>query len=220
MLFDIGANRGDAVVVGLNKGFTKIIAIEAAPKIYKELVSNFIYDTRVICIRAAVSDVDNQRIEFYEAEEDGLSTLNKDWLTKEDMPYKGKPYRTIKATTITIDTLVKEYGEPTLIKIDVEGAEWLVLKGMTKKYGVLTFEWTDVTLGEHCAQLGYLESLGYTEVAPQFIVNHLEEPTEWFPIKEFHICDWILGHKDEWENGGWKTANLRPTADVGMCWVR
>ena len=220
MLFDIGANRGDAVVAGLNKGFTKVIAIEAAPKIYKELVSNFIYDTRVTCIRAAVSDIDNQRIEFYEAEEDGLSTLNKDWLTKEDMPYKGKPYRTIGATTITIDTLVKEYGEPTLIKIDVEGAEWLVLKGMTTKYGVLTFEWTDVTLGEHCAQLEYLESLGYREVAPQFIVNHLQEPTEWFPIKGFHLCDWVTQNKDEWENGGWKTANLRPTADVGMCWVR
>jgi hypothetical protein len=220
MLFDIGANRGDAVMAGLNQGFTKIIAIEAAPRIYKELVSNFIYDTRVTCIRAAVSDTDNQRIEFYEAEEDGLSTLNKEWLTKDDMPYKDKPYRTISATTITIDTLVKEYGEPTLIKVDVEGAEWSVFKGMTKSYGTLTFEWTDVTLSEHCSQLEYLASLGYTEVAPQFIVHHLQEPTEWFPIKDFHLCDWVIQNKDEWENGGWKVSNLRPTADVGMCWVR
>jgi FkbM family methyltransferase len=219
LLFDIGANRGDATVAGLNKGY-KVIAVEAAPKIYKALVKNFIYNPNVIPIKYAVSDVNNDLIEFYEANEDGLSTLNKEWLTSDDMPYNGKPYRTICAITCTIDYLVEQYGEPDLIKIDVEGAEWSVFKGMTKKYGTLTFEWTDVTIEEHQAQLEYLSSLGYTEIAPQFIVNHLEEPKEWFPIADFKLDDWVDSHKDEWINGGWKEANLRPTADVGMVWVR
>jgi FkbM family methyltransferase len=219
MLFDIGANRGDAVIAGLQQGH-KVIAVEAAPRIYAELVKNFIYNPNVIPLKFAVSDVDSERVEFYEAQEDGLSSLDKGWLTNPEMPYNGKPYRTIHATTITIDSLAKMYGEPDLIKVDVEGAEWSVFKGMTKKYGTLAFEWTDVTLGEHCSQLEYLASLGYTEVAPQFIVRQLQEPTEWFPIEGFHLDDWVLQHKDDWENGGWKEANLRPTADVGMCWVR
>jgi FkbM family methyltransferase len=219
LLFDIGANRGDATIAGLNKGY-KVIAVEAAPRIYRKLAATFMYIPEVTPIKAAVSNVDNERVEFYEAEEDGLSTLNKDWLIDEALPYAGKPYRTISATTITIDTLAKIYGKPDLIKVDVEGAEWGVFKGMTKKYGTLAFEWTNVTIGEHCSQLEYLASLGYTEVAPQFIVHHLQEPTEWFPIKGYHLCEWVVQHKDAWENGEWKEANLRPTADVGMVWVR
>jgi FkbM family methyltransferase len=203
----------------LNKGY-KVIALEPAPRIFKQLASSFIYNPNVIPLKVAVSDADDKRVTFYEAEEDGLSTLNKDWLTGKTMPYAGKGFRTISANTITVDTLVKLYGKPDLMKIDVEGAEWSVFNGMTQNYGKLAFEWTDVTIGEHCAQLKYLESIGYTEVAPQFIVNHLDEPTEWFPLKDFHMEDWVASHKSAWTGGGWKVANLRPTADVGMLWVR
>lgn len=222
LLFDIGANRGDAVIAGLSKGY-QVVAVEAAPLVFKELVKNFIYSAGVIPLKFAVSDEDNQNIEFYECVEDGLSTLNKDWLTSESMPYNGKEFRAIKVNTITIDTLAKIYGNPDLIKIDVEGAEDVVFAGMTKKYGMVTFEWTIETIKNHEKQLNYLYSLGYTEYAPQYIVNHLEEPTEWFKLKKNNkdsLTNWQEKTKDEWTNGGWRIANLRPTADVGMCWVR
>lgn len=219
LLFDVGANRGDATIAGLQKGY-KVIALEPAPIIYGALVNNFIYSPNVIPLRVAISDTDNQRVEFYEAQEDGLSTLNKEWLTNESLPYAGKAFRTVSANTITMDSLVKIYGEPDLIKVDVEGAEWNVFRGMTKAYGTLAFEWTDVTLHEHQEQIKYLESIGYKEIAPQFIVNHLEEPKEWFFIKDFYLSDWVDAHRDEWTNGGWKETNLRPTADVGMVWLR
>lgn len=219
LAFDIGANRGDATVAALAKGY-QVIACEPAPKIYKELVKAFIYDPRVIPLKIAVSDSDNSRVEFYEADEDGLSTLNKDWLTDDSLPYAGKPFRTIQANTITLDTLVGIYGKPDLIKVDVEGAEWSVFKGMSKNHGKLAFEWTDATIDEHEFQLEYLLHCGYTEVAPQFIEHHLQEPDTWYPLKDFSLCDWVLDNSSAWKNGGWKKSNLRPTADVGMCWVR
>lgn len=219
ILFDIGANSGDAVLAGLKLGYN-IIALEPAPKVYKNLVCNFLYNENVVPIKMAVSDKDNQVIEFYEADQDGLSTMNKDWLTLDGMPYNGIGFRTIKANTVTIDTLVKIYGIPDLIKIDVEGAEWSVLKGMSQNYGKITFEWTYATIDEHNKQLKYLESIGYTEVAPQFIVHHLEEPIEWFPLNGFNLDIWIAAHKDAWEKGKWQEANLRPTSDVGMVWVK
>jgi FkbM family methyltransferase len=219
ILFDIGANRGDAVVAGLNQGY-KVIALEPAPRIFKQLVQSWIYYPDVIPLKMAVSDENNQQIEFYEADEDGLSTINKEWLTADNMPYANKPFRTISATTITIDSLIDIYGQPDLMKIDVEGAEWSVFKGMTKYSGKLTFEWTKETLSDHQDQLDYLLKLGYTEVAPQFIVKHLQEPTEWFKLDQFVFKSWLNEHKQWWENEGWKEANLRPTADVGMCWVR
>jgi len=218
LLFDIGANRGDAVMAGLQQGY-QVVALEPS-SIYAELVKNFIYNPNVTPLRFAVSDKDYQEVKFYEAEEDGLSTLNKDWLTSPDMPYNGKPYRETVATTITIDTLATIYGEPDLIKIDVEGAEWLVFKGMARKYGMLTFEWTDATIKEHIEQLQYLQSLGYTEVAPQFIENHLQQPDKWYSIGSLNLHAWLITEGDLWEQGYWRKSNLRPTADVGMLWVR
>lgn len=219
LLFDIGANRGDATYVGLSKGY-KVVAIEAAPRIFAELVNNFIYSPNVILLKFAVSDSNDERVEFFECVEDGLSTLEKDWLTNEKFPYNGKQYRTINALTCTIDWLVEKYGTPDLIKIDVEGAEWSVLHGMTKKYKDLCFEWTLETIDDHRKQLEYLADLGYTEVGPQFIVQHLEEPSEYFSIKDFDFRDWLDKKSPAWINGDWKKANLRPTADVGMLWVR
>lgn len=222
MLFDIGANRGDATIAGLNKGY-KVIALDPAPIIYAELVKNFIYNSNVVPLRLAVAEKSNERLEFYEAQEDGLSSLEKAWLTDPSMPYNGKPFRTISVNTITLDDLALEYGEPDLIKIDVEGAEWTVFKGMTKKYGTVAFEWTLETLDQHEKQLDYLYELGYREVAPQYIVQHLEEPTEWVsltPNNHRQLLAWHQLTSDEWIDGGWKIAGLRPTADVGMLWVR
>ena len=223
LLFDIGANRGDAVLAGLKKGY-KVVALEAAPKIYTELVKNFIYNPNVTPLKFAVSNKDYEQIEFYEADEDGLSSINKDWLTKETMPYAGKPFRTVKATTITIDTLALKYGNPDLIKIDVEGAEWQVLRGITRHYGgILCLEWTFETIHQHEDQLDYLYSLGYREVGPQYITHHLEQPRVWFELHKNNTDKLLAWHQetsDAWIDGGWKMANLRPTADVGMLWLR
>lgn len=222
LLFDIGANVGSAVWAGINKGY-RVVALEAAPRVFRFLEANFKDNPNVKTLKFAVASKDFQTVKFYECIEDGLSTLNKDWLTSDTMPYNGKQFWEVDVPTITIDTLVKLYGKPDLIKIDVEGAEWEVFNGMTDNYGKLTFEWTFETLKEHEAQLDYLYKLGYREVAPQYIVNHLDEPAEWFELKEDNknqLFAWHQETSDAWINGGWQVANLRPTADVGMVWVR
>lgn len=220
LFFDIGANRGDATLAALQKGYD-VVAVEPAPRVFSQLIKNFIYNPRVTPLRYAISDSDYELVEFYECVEDGLSTLNKDWLTNESMPYAGKEYRTIKATTITVDTLADKFGTPDLIKIDVEGAEWNVLRGMKRKYPKVALEWTFETLNEHEKQMDYMYQLGYTRVAPQYIVNHLDEPADWFMLENNNDKQMLIWHQetsDAWIDGEWKTAGLRPTADVGMLW--
>ena len=218
LAFDIGANRGDWTRAALTKGY-EVVALEPG-KIFRELIKEFIYDPRVTPLRLAVSQTDYAVVEFYEADEDGLSTLNEDWLTKDTLPYAGKPYTTTKCTTITLDTLARAYGTPDLVKIDVEGGEWSVFKGMSSYMGTIAFEWTDATLSDHNLQLEYLLHGGYTKVAPQFIVNHCEEPADWYDLAGFDLADWVKENAQAWIDGGWKVANLRPTADVGMVFVR
>jgi len=219
LCFDIGANRGDFTLAALGKGYD-VVALEPAHRVFAELVANFCYDPRVTPLKFAVSGSDYDWVEFYEADEDGLSTLNQEWLTDETMPYAGKSYRTIGATTITLDTLALKYGVPDLIKIDVEGGEWSVFKGLSSKMGKIAFEWTLATLSDHKLQLEYLSHGGYTEVAPQFIEHHCQEPDTYYKLSTFDLSAWHEGARSAWERENWKASGLRPTADVGMLWVR
>lgn len=221
LIFDIGANRGDATAAGVALGY-KVIALEPAPRVFSRLVRNFIYNENVVPLRMAVGEKVGERLEFYECVEDGLSTLEKSWLTDPGMPYYGKEFRTISVNTCTVDWLVEKYGKPDLIKIDVEGAEWQVLRGMSENYGKLALEWTQETMAEHDKQLQYLASIGYTEYRLQFIENHLVEPEDdWVLITNTTNLEQVRQDKQFWwVSKGWKKSNLRPTADVGMLWVR
>lgn len=223
LLFDIGANKGDAVQAGLDFGFQKIIAVEPAPIIFSELVRNFLYEPKVVPLRFAVSDKNGERVPFYECVEDGLSTLEKGWLTDPSMPYNGKNFRTIEVNTCTLDYLIEQYGDPALVKIDVEGGESLVFAGLTKKPRNLCFEWTIETLDEHIEQLQRLKEVnGYTEYGLQYITHHLAKPDEYRPLDNPEdLRKWIEETQSWWMSKGWiEQGSLRPTADVGMLWLK
>ena len=224
LLFDIGANRGDATACGLQKGFDKIVAIEPAPKMFSLLVRAYIYNPKVIPLKFAVSDSNNEQIEFYECVEDGLSSIEKGWLTDPSMPYNGKEFRTITAVTCTMDWLIEQYGLPDLVKIDVEGAESQVLAGMTLKPKNICLEWSMPTLDQHIEQLRRLKEVnGYTEYCLQYITPYLDEPSfAYRPLDDPEdFREWIAETQEWWETVGWKEqGRLRPTADVGMLWVR
>jgi FkbM family methyltransferase len=221
IVFDIGANRGEFTQAVLQDGATKVLAVEPAPKMFSVLARNFFKDTRVVPLRVAVSDSEWSEATFYECVEDGMSTLDKSWLTGERAPYGDKDYREVNVYGTTLDSLVKEYGMPDLVKIDVEGHEVSVLKGLTKKVGLITFEWQITRSEDVYSCLELLANLGYTEYAPQYITAHAVEPTEWFSIDgPITFEEWHQITKAVWEGEGWKEYGLRPTADAGMIWVR
>ena len=176
----------------------------------------------VIPLKYAVSNSNNEVIEFYECVEDGLSTIEKSWLTADNALYKGKEFRTIYALTCTIDKLVEKYGLPDLVKIDVEGAETQVLNGMNCKPKQLCFEWSLFTVDQHIKQLEKLRDVnGYTEFALQYITYHLLEPIEYRSLSLAKtLPNWIEQTKDWWEKEEWMKYGERSTADVGMIWVK
>ena len=59
--------------------------------------------------------------------------------------------------------MIKEYGDPELIKVDVEGYEYTVLKGLTKKVGEICFEWHEEEYNNLLKIAKHLENIGYTE---------------------------------------------------------
>lgn len=225
LFFDVGANRGEATAIALGAGYTRVVALEPAPVVFEMLRGNFGADERVVCLDLAVSDTDGDVVRFYEAEEDGLSTLNPNWLMAEDSRYYGKPFRQIEAKTITMDSLIAEHGLPELVKIDVEGAEDWVLEGLTKKPDNLTFEWHVEELPKVFEMLCRLRDVnGYREYGLQYITYHLYAPEEYRSLEGLTLKLLMEWHEDasvHWESGGWIDAGrLRATADAGMMWVR
>ncbi len=64
---------------------------------------------------------------------------------------------------ITFDDLVTNYGMPDFAKIDVEGYEYEVISGLTKKIPCLSFEFTSEFFADSIKIMNHLANLGFTE---------------------------------------------------------
>jgi FkbM family methyltransferase len=177
IFFDIGANIGNWALANINK-CDKIISVEASPITFYKLVNNCKND-KIILLNYAVCNNNNNDIIFYHADIDALSTINKDWLTKETSRCYGIHYTELICKTISIDQLIEQYGIPDLIKIDVEGGEYHCISSLTKKVNLICFEWayetSDITF--NCIE--YLFNLGYTQYYNQINSDeYLFRPTD------------------------------------------
>jgi FkbM family methyltransferase len=135
-IIDIGANIGFYTILFAKRYPNyKIISVEASKKIFKQLEQNCnlnnIDASRIRLINKAITDVDNKKIQFYGIE--SLSTISKEFLV--DLPTYDKNNNPLFddeiVETTTIDSIVNSENitKISLIKIDVEGAEVLTLKG-------------------------------------------------------------------------------------------
>jgi hypothetical protein len=62
----------------------------------------------------------------------------------------------------TLDDLVRQHGRPRYAKIDVEGFEFEVLSWLTRRVGIVSFEFTNEFFSNAERLLVYLQNLGYT----------------------------------------------------------
>ena len=162
MYFDIGANGGAWTIANINS-CDKIVAIEASPYTFSTLNSNLNSNGKVILVNKAVCNNNGKDIIFYQAENNQMSSINKNWLTDEKSRFFNHPYTKIVCETITIDELIKIYGLPEFIKIDVEGGEYECITSLSQKVNQLCFEWASETNDITFNCLDYLNNLGFTE---------------------------------------------------------
>jgi FkbM family methyltransferase len=164
LLFDIGANIGKWTLQNLNNN--TIVAVEASPKTYRELVKN-VTGKNVIALNYAVSNTLSDTVKFYESQSNTLSSLDKRWLedprSRFGVNSSINPYIEIDVKTISLDTLIANYGMPDILKVDVEGGENIVLKSLTQRAKLLCFEWASEWNPETFECIDHLASLGYTQ---------------------------------------------------------
>ena len=178
MFFDIGANEGRWSIANL-KYADKIIAIDASPTAFNRLKQNVKNYPNIVCLNYAVCN-SKEDVTFYNSYCDTVSTLDINWLVSEKSRFGNQwSYSEVKCKPISIDQLIVTYGQPELIKVDVESGEYEAISSLTKKVKNLCFEWAsemnDVTL--KC--IDYLISLGFTEFAYQLDDNYTTRPDKY-----------------------------------------
>ena len=205
MAFDIGANNGAWTRANINR-FNKIVSVEASPTTFERLVKNSNSEKSVL-LNYAVCNNNGEDITFYMATgNDVFSTLNKDWLTSETSRFYNEPYTQTTCKTITIDNLIKTYGLPDLIKIDVEGGEYECISSLTQKVKLLCFEWASEVNSITFKCIDYLFTIGFT----QFYIQDSDHYT--FRPDDNNFYDINLTKN--------KLLTMKEKIDWGMIWCK
>ena len=203
VLIDVGAHHGHFSRRFARRGWT-VIAFEPEVNNYRAYIRNLSGFNKVICIPKAVSNISEQRVPFYVSEEHyGIHSLK---------PFHHTHKFAYEVETIRLDEVLPrhEVRSVTLLKIDIEGADFLALQGFdAKKYG------PELVMVEFMDDRSH-SNFGYTH---HDVADYMKQQgydtfvSEWEPIKEYaregnkgdaHV--WIqckrypLKHEPSWGN--------------------
>ncbi len=182
-IIHVGAHRGEEVERYADMGAKTVIWVEPNPELFKEMET---FLTKTQCsvtshaFEYAVSDVDHDNVDFhlYYGPDAGFMRGNKGCSSL--LKAKGR-FESWHQETITIDTLLTEndfkYSDFQLLNLDVQGAEFLALKGASEVLNHVKYVTTEATWQnpDYVGNVMYdelksfLESKGFIETE---IINH------------------------------------------------
>lgn len=140
LCFDIGANYGNRVEAFLSAG-ASVVAVEPQKGCCEQLRKKF--GSKITIINKGVGAKPGSMI-FYQSNISALSSFSADWITAvQNQRFENATWEVsdhIEMTTV--DDLIREFGKPAYIKIDVEGFECEVLTGLSEPVPMISFEYT------------------------------------------------------------------------------
>jgi FkbM family methyltransferase len=164
LVFDIGAHVGDRVASFRRLG-ARVVAVEPQPAFAKVL--KLFYGRRgdVAIEAVAVGRSVGTAGMMINTQNPTVSTVSAEFVSAaRDAPgWETQRWtRSMPVAVTTLDALVKKHGEPTFIKIDVEGFEHEALEGLTRAVKALSFEFTIIQREVALACIARCVALGYT----------------------------------------------------------
>jgi FkbM family methyltransferase len=179
LCFDIGANRGVKSEALLRVG-ARVVAVEPQPACAVELRERLGHFQDFVCVESAVGERPGTAT-LNVSECDVLSSVDPNWFGQ-----SGQWSASIPVKMTTLDGLIAEYGAPRYCKIDVEGFELAVLRGLSQRVPHLSFEFhigADLNAAT-LACLARLEHFGpYQASLSRQEAPRLVEP--WMSAREF-----------------------------------
>jgi FkbM family methyltransferase len=161
--FDIGANIGDKCDLFLELG-AKVIAVEPQESCWRVLNRRFKNDN--LCVEAVALADKEEVCTLFTDRSHTLATISKAWINsmKESGRFPSHKWSgKLSVRTKTLDTLIMKYGKPVFCKIDVEGFELDVLRGLSKPIRTISLEFVPERIENSLSCIDYLANLGEAE---------------------------------------------------------
>lgn len=140
LVFDIGANVGNRTALFVSLG-AKVIAVEPQQSCVQALRVRFT-DDDVVIVAQGVAEAPGIRTMAL-ANAQTVSSMEPAWVTSMTASQRFGAMEwpeTVAVEVTTLDVLIERHGVPTFTKIDVEGFENSVLRGLSQPLPVLSFE--------------------------------------------------------------------------------
>jgi FkbM family methyltransferase len=157
--FDVGANNGNRTKLFLKLG-AKTVCVEPQQVCLQQLKKLFGNNKNVIIVSKALADKEGTATIDLCEDAPILSTMSDKWKNEGRFSKEYKWTATQEVATTTLDALIEQYGLPSFCKIDVEGFEESVLKGLSKPINVISFEFTKEFLQDANKCINHISLLG------------------------------------------------------------
>jgi len=120
LIYDLGMNHGEDSLFYLQKGF-RVVAVEASPVIYAKMLEEFriwIETGQLTILNVGVWDSASKLTFYRNLDNDHWSSFDRIYGTR-----NGTTFEEVDIDCVTLDTILKKYGVPYYLKIDIEGAD-------------------------------------------------------------------------------------------------
>lgn len=159
LCFDIGAYSGSKTSIFLELG-ARVVCVEPQPVCAQKLQESFGNYDDVILVPEGVADKEGYAVLSICEVEPAVSTMSEKWKTEMRFSKDYEWNRALRVPVTTLDTLITKYGAPVFCKIDVEGFEKTVLRGLTQPVSFMSFEFTSELFDDIGECIDHLLSLG------------------------------------------------------------
>jgi FkbM family methyltransferase len=159
LAFDIGANVG-IWTAGMRELGATVVAVEPQSAVVEALRSRFAGDPDVFVVESAVGAESGRGTLHLAATASTHASMSESWreVAREHRGIAESDWVSeVEVEVTTLDSLIERFGTPLFCKVDVEGLELHVLKGLSQPLGSITFEFHVETLAE---LRGCVERLG------------------------------------------------------------
>ena len=163
LCFDVGANLGNRTSVFLSLG-ARVVAVEPHPVCVDHLRRAFGNTSRVTVVDRAVGAEEGMAELHVPKVAHPVASMNSQWIETMEKAerFPGVSWeKTVQVPVTTLDRLIEEHGRPRFCKVDVEGFEEEVFKGLSEPVACVSYEYNEEFLQPAIEATRRLATLGH-----------------------------------------------------------